>query len=422
MQKSIFVRAAMSASLVALAASAALADPSQGRIETANAADPGEQASVRKTRDEAIRLDADKLAQSRGISSGQALKAVRAQEDIGDYVAALRKEFGGRVAGISAEYSPEYKLVVLLKGNAAPNKRLLNLASGGVPVEFKAGAQSSTEELVAAFERNIDQIRTLLPTVQGIGTDEKSGEIAVVVTASGSAAETVRGKKDDLFKLLGHPVRIDVVDQPTSDADVRGGSKITAPGSYCTSGFTVKNSAGTTGMTTSAHCEGIDTYYNPNGTTIALTHTGVEIKDADQDVEVHTSGMIERPEFYADVATTARVLTGKRLQSSTAAGNQACHRGATTGYSCGLVGLTNYQPTYANACGSVACSPVWITVNGDSSTACYGGDSGGPVFASQTAFGLLKGTNASGSGAGQCSFFIYMSTDRLPTGWSLVYG
>lgn len=422
MRKSIFVKAAVSASLIALAGSAAVADPPQGRIETANAADPGEPATVRGTRDEALRLDAENLARNTGISFGQALKAVRAQEDLGDRVADLRREFGGRVAGISVEYSPEYKLVVLLKGAAAPNRRLLNLASGDVPVEFRTGAQASTEELVAAFERNRDQIRALFPTLQGIGTDEKSGEIAVVVNASGSAAETVRGKKDDLFKLLGHPVRIDVVEQATSDSDVRGGSKITSPSSYCTSGFTVKNTAGTTGMTTSAHCEGINTYYNPNGTTIALTHTGVEIKDADQDVEVHTSGYVERPEFYADLAATARILTGKRLQSSTAAGNQVCHRGATTGYSCGLVGLTNYQPTYAGACGTVTCSPVWVTVNGDANTACYGGDSGGPVFASQTAFGLLKGTNASGSAKGQCSFFIYMSTDRLPSGWSLVYG
>ena len=150
--------------------------------------------------------------------------------------------------------------------------------------------------------------------------------------------------------------------------------------------------------------------------------TGIETKDADQDVELHTSGYVERAEFYADSATTPRILTGKRLQSSTAAGNQVCHRGAATGYSCGLVQLTSFKPLYANACGSVACEPVWVQVAGDANTACFQGDSGGPVFASQTAFGLLKGTSASGTGKGQCTWFAYMSTDRLPTGWSLIYG
>jgi hypothetical protein len=245
----------------------------------------------------------------------------------------------------------------------------------------------------------------------------------VVVQAAGTAAETLRGKRDDLFKLLGHPVRIEVVEQGFVDVDVRGGSKITASSGSprCTSGFTVKNSSGVTAMTTASHCEGMTTYYNPNGTTIGLTFV-TEVKDADQDVEIHTSGYVERPEFYADSATVARVLTGRRYRSSTAAGNHVCHRGSTTGYSCGYVQLTNYTPTYAGACGTVACSAVWVLVDGDSGTACYSGDSGGPVFASQTAFGLVKGASFSGTALGQCNFFIYMSTDFLPSGWSLLYG
>jgi hypothetical protein len=147
-----------------------------------------------------------------------------------------------------------------------------------------------------------------------------------------------------------------------------------------------------------------------------------EFLDADQDVEVHTSPAVERGQFYADSTTTARVLTGRRLLSSTAAGDEVCHRGATTGYSCGMVAQTNYAPMYAGACGSVACSAVYVKVNGGTATKCYGGDSGGPVFASQTAFGLLKSAAATGSGAGQCSYFTYMSTDFLPTGRTLQYG
>lgn len=407
----------------ALVIGSAQADPPNGTVVTANEKDPGEGSERAMGRDDALRMEATALAAQRGIPFGQALKAVRAQEDVGDGIDGLRRELGGRVAGISVVYDPEYKVVVRLKGNAAPSKRMLSAVSGDVPVEFVTGAAASVEEMVASFDRNYPAIKALFPTVQGIGTDERTGEIAVVVYATGSAAQVAKGKRDDLFKLLGHPVRIETVAQEAVDSDVRGGRKIaTSTGGYCTSGFTVKNSAGTTAMSTSAHCEGITTFYNTNGTTIALTHTGIETKDADQDVELHTSGYVERAEFYADTTTTPRILTGKRLQSSTAVGNQVCHRGETTGYSCGLVGLTNFKPTYANACGSVVCDSVWVRVNGDSQTACYQGDSGGPVFAAQTAFGLLKGTSASGSAKGQCTWFIYMSTDRLPSGWSLLYG
>lgn len=311
---------------------AAYADPPTGTIISANDKDPGENSGKAVGHDEALRMEATALASQRGIPFGQALKAVRAQEDVGDGISALRQELGGRVAGISVVYAPDYKVVVRLKGNAAPSKRMLSAASGDIPVEFVTGAAASIEEMVASFERNLPAIRDLFPTLQGIGTDERTGEIAIVVHAAGSAAQVAKGKRDDLFKLLGHPVRIETVEQVMVDSDVRGGSKITAPsGSYCTSGFTVKNTAGTTAMTTSAHCEGINTYYNSNGSTTALTHTGTEIKDADQDVEVHTSGYVERAEFYADTTTTPRVLTGKRLQSSTAVGNQVCHRGETTG-------------------------------------------------------------------------------------------
>lgn len=391
--------------------------------ETANAQDPNDNRPPAMTRDDALREDARRLAASAGIPLGQALKSLRAQEDSQDIVDELRREFGGRVAGVHVVHNPDYKVVVRLKGAAAPSKRMLNRGGSDIPIEFVTGAESTAEEQVAAYSARLDQIRAILPTVQGVGTDEKTGEVAIIVTATGPAALAARGKRDDLVKLLGHPVRIETVEQETRDSDIRGGAKVaTATGSsYCTSGFSVKNASNVTAMTTASHCEGMKTYYNTNGTTIGLTFV-TETKDADQDVEIHTSGFAELGQFYADSTTTARTLTGKRLRSSTAAGNQVCHRGVTTGYSCGTVSLTNYQPTYAGACGTQTCSAVWVKVDGDSTTACDQGDSGGPVFASQTAFGLLKATNDSGSGAGQCSFFIYMSTDYLPTGWNLIYG
>jgi hypothetical protein len=393
-------------------------------MDTENRADPGEQGQARSTREAAIRRDAEALAANRGISLGEAIKAIRSQDDIGGEIDRLRREFSGRIAGVYFVYEPEYKMVVRLKGAAPANRRLLKLADGDVPVEFEVGASATVDELVAAYERNYAAIKQLLPTLQGLGTDERTGDIMLLVQATGSAAETVRGKKDELFKLLGHPVRIEVTERGLRDVDVRGGSKTgeaANPANFCTSGFTVKNASNVTAMTTASHCETMNTYWNPNGTSIALTFVS-EVKDADQDVEIRTSGYVERPEFYADSMTTARVLTGRRYRTSTGAGNQVCHRGARTGYSCGLVSATNFKPSYAGACGTVVCDPVWILVDGAADTACGDGDSGGPVFASQTAFGLLKAGDYSGYGKGQCNWFAYMSTDFLPTGWTLLYG
>jgi streptogrisin C len=393
-------------------------------MDTENRADPGEQGQSVSTREAAIQADAQSLASSQGISLSEATKAVGAQDSVGDEIDRVRQEFAGRVAGIYFEYKPEYKIIVRLKGETAVVPRLLKLPGAEVPMEFESGASATAEELVAAFERNFTAIKALLPTLQGIGTDERTGEIMLLVQATGGAVETVRSKKDQLVTLLGHPVRIEVAAQPMRNADVRGGSKTgesANPANFCTSGFTVKNASNVTAMTTASHCETMNTYWNPNGTSIALTFVS-EVLDADQDVEIRTSGYVERPEFYADSGTTARILTGRRYRSSTGAGNQVCHRGARTGYSCGLVGATNFKPAYGGACGAVACSPVHVLVNGAADTACGDGDSGGPVFASQTAFGLVKAALYSGYAKGQCDWFAYMSTDFLPTGWTLLYG
>lgn len=70
----------------------------------------------------------------------------------------------------------------------------------------------------------------------------------------------------------------------------------------------------------------------------------------------------------------------------------------------------------------MTCASTYISVSG-TSLACGAGDSGGPWFASQTAFGVHNGGASSGTAPGQCARAIYMSTDRISDmGLSLFYG
>ncbi len=375
------------------------------------------------SRQEAIAADAKAYSSASGLTLAQAHIRMRTADKMGEPLAHIRKKFSERLAGIYFEDAPRFKVLVRLTGHKPVAPTSLKLDGVKVPVEFITGARSTLDVLVTSISAKTQDLVTMVPGLDGVGTDERTGEIVLNVFAEGSDRKALATLNPDVEQLLGHPARIDFEDYPAMDADVRGGAKITSSsGSYCTSGFVVKNTSGTTGVLTAAHCEGMNTYYNPSGTTHPLDIAVGEVKDSDQDVEVHTSSAVERAEFYADSTAAARTLTGRRLRSSTAVGDQVCHRGETTGYSCGTVELTNYAPTYAGACGTQTCAPVWVKVQGGPTTACYQGDSGGPVFASQTAFGLLKGTAASGAGAGQCSYFIYMSTDYISSGWSLLYG
>jgi hypothetical protein len=297
-----------------------------------------------------------------------------------------------------------------------------------LPVAFETGAPATLDALVASIQSNLPALKTLFPTLDGIGTDESTSQIVLTVYAPDAVtAAASKAKEGQVAALLKQPFRIETTNLMEKLMDVRGGAKFTSSGgALCTTGFVVKNSSGTTGVATAAHCEGMSIYHNPSGSTIATTIVASsEMLDEDQDVEVHTSGYTERPEFYADTTASARTLTGRRYKSSTGYNDNVCHRGEVTKYSCGFVKQTNYTPVDSAGnplrCGAVACGPHYVRVEGPE-LACYHGDSGGPVFASTVAFGLLKAGAASGTAKGQCARMSYMSTDSLPTGWSLLYG
>lgn len=377
--------------------------------------------------EEAIAADAAAYARNEGVTQAEAARRIRMQRDMGEVIDRLRTTHKARLAGIVIEHKPVYRIKVRLKGELPVQAQNVAVGGGQLPVAFEHGAAATLDELVTSLRANQAAVARHYPNLAGIGTDESTGEIVVrVVAPNADAAAAARGKFPEVQKLLGKPARIEMTDAYPTAADVRGGSRVeSSTGSWCTTGFSVKNTAGTTGVITSGHCANALTYYNPNWTSIALTLvTGTEYFDTDQDVQVHTSGYVERPEFYVDDAkTVTRILTGRRYRSSTAYNDNVCHRGETTGYSCGYVQQTNYAPYNPDGslCGGQGCSPVFIRLTG-STLKCAGGDSGGPWFASTVAFGIHMANISYGTAAGQCGEAIYMSTDTISSGWSLLYG
>ncbi|HEX8410319.1 MAG TPA: S1 family peptidase [Thermoanaerobaculia bacterium] len=335
-----------------------------------------------------------------------------------------------RLAGIVVDHKPGYRLRVRLTGELPVAAQTHAMGGSEMPVAFETGAKVTLAALRASLAKNHIALRTIFPTLGGVGIDESRSEIVIEVVATTAAeGEAVRARLPQALELLGVPARIELADTYPTNLDVRGGSRtVSSTGGLCTTAFVVKNTGGTTAVSTAAHCPNATTYYNPNGTSIPLTMvTGTEYHDPDQDVQVHTSAYTERPEFYWDDGkTTVRILSGKRLRTSTAYNDNVCHRGESTGYSCGYVQQIDYAPSNATAtnptntlCGGQACSPVFIRLTG-ASLECAGGDSGGPFFASTVAFGILSSGRI--DAAGQCVHAYYMSTDSLPSGWSLLYG
>jgi hypothetical protein len=369
-----------------------------------------------QTQMESLAADAREYARLHPVTIAEAMARLRAQEESAATTDRIREAYASRLAGISIEHTPEYRIVVLLTGDEpVPDSAFAALSGLTVPIHFRTGAAATREQVVAAISTHQAAIRAALRHPPGLGADPRTGEMVVMVHGSDAAAghDVLKARFE---ALTGVPVRIRELDRAEADFAVAGGSRVEGAVEgrryWCTTGFVVTDGIGT-GMVTAAHCPDTLEHVDPDGNRTNLTYAG-QWGWGFQDVQLHTSEERLEPVFYSDAnKTQQRAVSTWRNRDSTRAGDVVCHRGETTGYSCGEVELVDFAPS-GDLCGG-ACLPTWVTVKGPG---CKGGDSGAPVFSGTTAFGIVKGGSYRADGS--CRFYYYMSTDYLPDGWTLL--
>jgi len=367
-----------------------------------------------KRQAEALADDAAQYAAQFGVTGDEALRRLKAQQASVAATDAIAREFSSRLAGISIEHSPDYRIVVLLTGNEPVPDR----SAAGVPIVFRTGAKATQVQAIIAMRRHLIDLRSELPGARGAGYDQRTGEVVLLVTGADVqrfGAEAIRTRAE---QISGVPVRVVVNELIEQNMLVTGGSRIEGTNSLtklrnrCTTGFVVTD-GNQTAIATAAHCPDELIYYDPDGETVVLPFVG-QWGAGYQDVQINLSPEADAPLFYADRgADSLRRVTTWRNRDSTRAGDFVCHFGESSGYSCAEVQLTDYAPP-GELCGG-PCSPTWVTVAGPN---CIPGDSGGPVFSGEVAFGIAKGINRTPDG--RCNFYYYMSTDYLPPPWRLL--
>lgn len=368
-----------------------------------------------ETPDEAFAEDSAQYAGQFRVSPEEGFRRLKAQQESVAATDGIAREFSARLAGISIEHAPQYRIVILLTGFDPVADRV----AGGVPVVFKTGAKATHEQAIAAMRRHLIDFRSDLPGARGAGYDQRTGEVVLLVTpadASRLGIETIRRRAE---QIGGVPVRVAVNELNESNMNVDGGGRVeglnllTNRRNRCTTGFVVTNGE-TNAITTAAHCPDQLTYVDRDGDLSPTLPMIGSWGAAYRDVQINGSSSSPDPSFYADRgAGSLRNVRTWRNVASTRAGDFVCHYGESSGYSCATVELTDYAPPGA-LCGG-PCSPTWVTVRGPS---CIPGDSGGPVFSGDVAFGIAKGINRDDSG--RCLFYYYMSTDYLPPPWRLL--
>ena len=102
-----------------------------------------------QTGDEALAEDASQYATQFGVTPEEALRRLKGQRDSVAETVAIAREFEARLAGISIEHSPQYRIVVLLTGDEPVADRV----AGGVPIVFRTGARATHAEAVMAMVR-----------------------------------------------------------------------------------------------------------------------------------------------------------------------------------------------------------------------------------------------------------------------------
>jgi hypothetical protein len=366
------------------------------------------------TQDQALSEDSVQYAAQFGVSPDEALRRLKAQQESVPATDSIAREFVGRLAGISVEHRPDYRIVVLLTGSEPVADR----SAAGVPIVFRTGAKATHAQAIAALRKHLIDLRADLPNARGAGYDQRTGEVVLLVTRADAEKFGVDAIRARAEQVGGVPVRVVINELNEANMSVDGGGRVEGLNSQtnrrnlCTTAFVVTNGEATA-ITTAAHCPDELTYVDRDGSTVTLPLIG-SWGAAYQDVQINGSPNSPEPLFYSNRgAGTLRRLATWRNVASTRAGDFVCHYGESSGYSCATVELTDYAPP-GDLCGG-PCYPSWVTVKGPN---CIAGDSGGPVFSGAVAFGIAKGVNR--TAAGQCLFYYYMSTDYLPAPWRLL--
>ena len=200
--------------------------------------------------------------------------------------------------------------------------------------------------------------------------DIATGRIRVEVeTARQATDETVHddiGRRPEFTK---DHIDIVIVEEviASDDAYAYGGKQMT----YCTSGFTVYKYS-TRGLATAGHCNNSQTY-TPTGTSLAYYAVYMGWWG---DVQWHTSISLTFQDDFYYTASYRRDVSGTAMPTE---GQWLCRYGYVSGNQCDRV----YQ---LNHCSGSICHLT--AMHNDEAS---GGDSGGPWYSGNTAYGLHQG-------------------------------
>lgn len=333
--------------------------------------------------------DAREYAISQNTTLDEAVRRLELQKSAGDLQVEISVKERNIFAGMWIQHAPQFRIIVQLTSGGL-EKISQYIATG--PLNGIVDVRSAPVALATLEDRQITTLRILrergvspavlgvdsgIPVDSGINVMENQVEL-YVLAADWSRFDLALQKAN--IQLPDHVQVVTVSRLSTRNTDIYAGLGL----STCTSGFSVSNlpnGGGTKGITTAGHCSGDQSYY---GTALPLYS---EWYYGSYDLQWHTAPGFTVRNYAADPQFPYyRSITATKGRDSQVLNELVCKYGKTTGYSCGYIADKNYAPSYVpNA------NPTFIRVHRDGVDLSRGGDSGGPWYNNQTAYGIHSG-------------------------------
>ncbi|MDX8141798.1 S1 family peptidase [Lentzea sp. BCCO 10_0061] len=215
------------------------------------------------------------------------------------------------------------------------------------------------------------------------GTDPVANQVVVSADTTVTGASLARLKA--VVAGLGSTARLEQV--PGSfTTTIAGGDAILGGGVRCSLGFNVKRPGTSTAyLLTAGHCGNLTSTWSTSGGQVIASRTGTSFPGNDYALFQYTSD-ISRPGEVNLYNGTRRSIDSA---GNPVVGQTVGRSGSTTGFHRGKVTGLNVTVNYVD--GTTVTGMIATTV------CVQGGDSGGPLFANNTALGLTSG------GSGDCT-------------------
>ncbi len=353
---------------------------------------------------------AEAYGQEFRVAAAEAEKRLLQQNDIEAAFDTAAAEVGDdRLAGAWIEHTPTgVDGRVSIKGNEPlPQEVEEYLRKAGITVAY--GAAFSRSELIEATNKAIQDASVAYASV-----DEKSNQLRIAFVPGTDLEERVPAIRVDI------PFIATVAEEkPEPFAAMHGGQPMFRQSDnlkVCTSGFNVTKTPYLPGILTAGHC------------TISLKMNLVNLgfvaaaTTANVDVQWHTVPSPHTTEGKYRCGIN-QVFCAVTSSGNPAQGSYICHYGAFSGFSCGNVISLSAAPSLCLPPSfSSPCNANFIMVQGSSLRGCPG-DSGGPLFKSGKAHGIIAGgTGTSCTAGGKTVFYSKIGTIQSSLGVTIKNG